>query len=48
MLMKLTRSLQRIILGIIGASGAAIFAFFFALTIHTPEWVEDFAVSASA
>lgn len=42
-LMEQTRSLQRIILGIIGATGTAIFAFFFALTFHTPEWVEDFA-----
>lgn len=37
------RSLQRTILGIIGACGTAIFAFFLALTYHTPEWVEDFA-----
>jgi hypothetical protein len=42
-MMKLHRSLQRTILGITGASGASIFAFFFALTFHTPEWGEDFA-----
>lgn len=41
--MKQTRSLQRNILGITGATGTAIFAFFFALTFHTPEWVEDFS-----
>jgi hypothetical protein len=41
--MERTRSLQRIILGAIGATGTAVFAFFFALTFHTPEWVEDFA-----
>ncbi len=41
--MQQTRSLRRIILGIIGAIGTMIFAFFFALTFHTPEWVEDFA-----
>ena len=26
-----------------GLAGAALFSFFFALTFHTPEWVEDFA-----
>ncbi len=41
--MNPSRSLQRIILGITGATGAAVFGFFFALTFHTPEWVEDFA-----
>lgn len=41
--MERTRSLQRTILGVIGATGTAVFAFFFALTFHTPEWVEDFA-----
>lgn len=41
--MNPSRSLQRSILGVIGATGTAIFAFFFALTFHTPEWVEDFA-----
>src|SRR5690349_2439155 len=30
-------------LRIIGAAGAILFAFFFALTWHTPRWVEDFA-----
>lgn len=40
--MNPSRSLHRIILGIIGATGTAIFAFFFSLTFHTPEWVEDF------
>ncbi len=42
MLMNPSRSLQRTLLCLIGASGAAIFSFFFALTFHTPEWVEDF------
>lgn len=32
-------------LRIIGAAGALLFAFFFALTWHTPRWVEDFAAS---
>jgi hypothetical protein len=32
-------------LRIAGMAGAALFAFFFALTYHTPEWVEDFAAS---
>jgi len=41
--MERTRSLQRTILGLIGAAGTAIFTFFFTLTFHTPEWVEDFA-----
>lgn len=41
--MSPSRSLQRIILAVIGAVGTAVFAFFFALTFHTPEWVEDFA-----
>ncbi len=36
---------QRLILRIIGVAGAALFAFFFALTYHTPTWVEDFAAS---
>jgi hypothetical protein len=36
---------QRLVLRIIGVTGAALFAFFFALTIHTPRWVEDFAAS---
>src|ERR1044071_3890617 len=30
-------------LRIIGAAGALLFAFFLALTWHTPRWVEDFA-----
>ncbi len=37
------RSLPGIILGVVSASGAAIFLFFLALTFHTPEWVEKFA-----
>jgi len=41
--MNPSRCLQRIILGITGATGAAVFGFVFALTFHTPEWVEDFA-----
>jgi hypothetical protein len=36
---------QRLVLRIIGVAGAALFAFFFALTYHTPTWVEDFAAS---
>lgn len=34
---------RQMALGAIGAIGAAIFMFFFVLTYHTPEWVEDFA-----
>jgi hypothetical protein len=34
---------QRLTLRIIGAAGTILFAFFFALTWHTPRWVEDFA-----
>ena len=34
---------RRLTLRITGVAGAALFAFFFALTFHTPEWVEDFA-----
>jgi uncharacterized protein YggL (DUF469 family) len=34
---------RQLILRIAGLAGAALFAFFFALTYHTPEWVEDFA-----
>jgi len=41
--MKSSRNLQRIFLGSIGATGTVIFAFFFALTFHTPEWIEQFA-----
>lgn len=33
------------VLGAIGAIGTAIFLFFFTLTYHTPEWVEDFAAA---
>jgi hypothetical protein len=36
---------RRLTLRIAGMAGAALFAFFFALTYHTPEWVEDFAAS---
>ncbi len=42
-LMEPSHSPQRTILGIVSGVGAVIFAFFFALTFHTPEWVEDFA-----
>lgn len=41
--MNPSRSLQRIFLGIVSLSGVAVFAFFFALTFHTPAWVEEFA-----
>ena len=34
---------RQLTLRIAGLTGAALFAFFFALTYHTPEWVEDFA-----
>ncbi|HEX6396408.1 MAG TPA: hypothetical protein VFZ95_03210 [Steroidobacteraceae bacterium] len=34
---------QPLTLRIVGAAGAILFAFFFALTWHTPRWVEDFA-----
>jgi len=37
--------IRRLALGSIGALGAAVFVFFFALTYHTPEWVEDFAAA---
>lgn len=41
--MTASHSAQRIILALISATGAAIFAFFFALTFNTPEWVEMYA-----
>jgi hypothetical protein len=34
---------RNLTLRIIGAAGAILFGFFFALTYHTPRWVEDFA-----
>lgn len=34
---------QTLTLRMVGAAGAMLFAFFFALTYHTPRWVEDFA-----
>ena len=34
---------RRHVLLLTGLLGAALFGFFFALTIHTPEWVESFA-----
>ncbi len=34
---------RQVTLRLAGIAGAALFAFFFALTYHTPEWVEDFA-----
>jgi hypothetical protein len=34
---------QRAILGVLGGVGAATFAFFFALTVRTPEWLERYA-----
>ena len=34
---------QRLTLRITGIAGAALFAAFFALTYHTPGWVEDVA-----
>jgi hypothetical protein len=36
-------AVQRLTLRIIGCTGLAPFAFFFFLTYHTPQWVEDFA-----
>ena len=36
---------QQLVLRIIGVAGAALFAFFLALTYHRPAWVEDFAAS---
>jgi hypothetical protein len=36
-------AVQRLTLRIIGCTGLALFAFFFFLTYHTPQWVEDFA-----
>jgi len=36
---------HKLTLRIVGAAGATLFAFFFALTYHTPRWVEDFAAS---
>lgn len=34
---------RQLTLRIVGAAGAVLFSFFFALTYHTPRWVEDFA-----
>jgi hypothetical protein len=36
-------SVQSWILRVVGATGAVLFAFFFALTFSTPQWVERFA-----
>lgn len=36
-------SKQNAALALIGATGTVLFAFFFALTFHTPEWVEKFS-----
>ena len=36
---------RQVTLRLAGSAGAALFAFFFALTYHTPEWVEDFAAT---
>jgi len=33
---------RKLTLRIVGAAGAILFASFFALTYHTPRWVEDF------
>lgn len=34
---------ERLTLRIVGIAGTALFGFFFFLTYHTPQWVEDFA-----
>ncbi len=36
-------SIQKWILRVVGVAGVALFAFFFALTFYTPQWVERFA-----
>ena len=36
---------RSLVLRIVGVAGASLFALFFALTYHTPRWVEDFAAS---
>lgn len=36
-------AIRNLTLRIVGFAGATLFAFFFALTYHTPRWVEDFA-----
>jgi hypothetical protein len=36
-------SIQNLVLRVVGVAGAALFAFFFALTFSTPQWVERFA-----
>lgn len=38
-----TRTGRNLFLGLLGALGAAVFGFLFALTFHTPQWVERFA-----
>ena len=35
---------ESIVLRALGALGTCLFAFFFVLTISTPEWVESFAL----
>ena len=41
--MASTDQVGRSSLRIAGLAGLAIFGFFFALTFHTPQWVESFA-----